>query len=640
MPQLKRTTVEKDHYHVVYIRDDGTGITSPNEDDGHVHLVTLVPATPPQMDPLGNIISEGTPERLEMSEYDGHSHSVIDIVFEEPKDDKVKGKDDVLINEVRVLFKQAKTIERDFRKRGNTSYKFYIGEQWEEADRQALEAAKRACLTVNEIRPIVQVLSGHQRQNRTDIKTFPIEDADPRGAELCNIIIKHVLDYANYEQHESKVFMDQVIVGRGIFDVYVTFDQSQEGDIRVVRYNWNDIFFGPHDYEDASDLEYLVKTKWYSKAELESMYPDKADDLMADMKDAEERNPHVNVPGDQYDADNKSIMPVEINGEPIVNIENKSFRILELWRKRYREVKVLINIEDSENEFIYDKSAILSKEDLKKASNIEGFDVRNVPKWNMEVVTIAGNTVLDKRVSALKDFNVVPVYASKEDDYVQGKVEPLIDLQKEINKRHSQAIDVVNNANNDGWFYDDDTFVSREEEQAFKDSCNTPGWAVKVQNVNKIPIKIERGRFPTELVNMRELSSAKMREIAGITNEVLGLESNAKSGVAIARRLRQGLTTNDYLFDNLSLAKKKLGRILIKMIQDVFTVDRVMKILHDQNAIEPFEITNQEGQRQSFSEIDKEVVRSFLENVDFYKYDVSVSDSANSPTKNIDRLRS
>ena len=129
-----------------------------------------------------------------------------------------------------------------------------------------------------------------------------------------------------------------------------------------------------------------------------------------------------------------------------------------------------------------------------------------------------------------------------------------------------------------------------------------------------------------------------MRELSGITNEVLGLESNAKSCVAISRRLRQGLTVNDYLFYNLSLAKKRLGKILIKMIQDVYTVDRVMKILHDRNAVEPFQVTNEQGEQVNFSEIDEESIRAFLENMDFTKYDVSISESANSPTKNLDRF--
>ena len=507
MADLKRTTFDDNHYHVVYIRDDGVGLTSPHE-DGHVHQVFLTISVDGQI-------------TYEVEEVNGHSHNIIDLVFEEAPDPVVEGNEEDLLNEVNVLFRQARRIERDFRDRGNKCVDFYNGEQWDSDMEARLKANRRACITVNEIKPIVQVLSGHQRQNRTDIKTFPIEDADPRGAEIANVVLKYIMDKANFAQHESKVFMDQVKVGRGCFDVFVTFDESSEGDIRIVRFKWDNVYLGPHEFEDISDLEYLVKTKWYSLAKLKAMYPDKADEIQLDMDMLDGDSPvaHKNIAGDQYNAKNKTLpVLLDDSGDLLVNVEKKSFRLLELWRKRYNEIKILVNIDDPENEFVYENSQLLSKQDFDLARQIRGMEVRNVPDWQMEVITVAGNTLLEKRVSRLKDFNIVPVYAAKEDDYVQGKIEPLIDLQKEINKRHSQAIDVINNSNNDGWFYDDETFATPEEEKTFLNSANTPGWAIKVRDLTRQPQKVERGRFPSELVNMRELASQKMRELAGVTN--------------------------------------------------------------------------------------------------------------------------
>tara|TARA_R110000744_G_scaffold228_2_gene866 strand:- start:9970 stop:12162 length:2193 start_codon:yes stop_codon:yes gene_type:complete len=649
MPALKRTTFDKDHYHIVYILDDGTGTTSPHEEDGHIHDVIFKPEEPsigedglpiPPAEPVeGEIVDEFGD--FELLESNGHSHNIIEILHDDVPDPLVDMSDEDLLKEVSTLHRQARAIDKDFINRGNLAVDFYNGKQWDVETATLLKKNKRACVTVNEIKPIVQVLSGHQRQNRTDIKTFPIEDADPRGSEIVNVILKYILDKSNYAQHESKVFMDQVKVGRGCFDVFVSFDKNTEGDINIVRYKWDQIVFGPHMYEDISDLEYLVKTKWYSKAKLSSMYPDKKDELDLDMTNYEKDESsgdsvNINIDGDQYDAKNK-ILEADYDGSLLVDVQKKSFKLLELWRKRYSEISVLININDTENEFIYEESASLSKEDLKKAGSIQGMEIRKVPNWQMEVIAIAGKTVLDKRVSKLGEFNSIPVYASKDDSYVEGKIEPLIDLQKEINKRTSQAIDIVNTAINDGWLYEEQTFAGKEEEAKFLNDVNTPGWAIKVTDLKNPPVKVERGRFPAELVNMREIASSKMKDLAGITNEVLGQESNAKSGVAIARRLRQGLTVNDYLFDNLSLAKKQLGRVLIKMVQDVYTVDRIEKILHDRNAIEPFQLLD-DGEMKDFSEINEKTIRRFLTNVDFTKYDVSISESANSPTRNLDRF--
>lgn len=625
MPDLKRTTITNGHYHMVYLRDDGTGETSP-ADDGHVHDVVLI------QDPTGAYIS--------LAPSEGHTHYPLDIPIVEKKDKVLDADDESLIRETHSLLRYAKDIENDFRVNGKKSFDYYNGKQWEESEKRELEASKRPAIVVNEIKPIVLSLSGHQRQNRTDIKAFPIEDADPRGAEIVNVVLKYVLDKCNYAQHESKVFLDQCITGRGIFDAYVTFDENPEGDIKIVRYKWDGIYFGPHECEDLSDLEYLVKTKLYSIGSIKSMYPDKADEIDIDLKWFEDftGDAHHNVPGDQYRAANV-MMPLDMDTELNYDVKKKNVWLLELWRKRFDSKKVLINSEDPYNEFIYQNSDALTSTDRKLAKRIPGFEVKDMPEWKMEVITTAGKTVLDKRVSLLHDFNISAVYASKEDSYIEGKVWPLIGLQDEVNKRTSQAIDVVNRSNNDGWFYDHETFANQTEEEAFKGSANKPGFAIKVRDLRKVPQKVERARFPAELVNMRELASTKMKETAGITQEVLGLESNARSGVAIARRVRQGLITNDYLFDNLSIAKKRLGNILIKMIQDVFTVDRIMKILHNQNAKEAFTMKGPDGTETPFSEIDEAFIRDFLSNMDFTKYDVSISESANSPTKNLDRFQ-
>lgn len=627
---LKKTTLGEDgHYHIIYINDEGVAISSPDDKDTHIHTIT--PYQNPETGEIDYYVEEA----------EGHSHYIIDLELKEPKEDLVKGKDDKILHESAELLRSAMSQEYDFRERGRRCYDFYKGKQWDDSSKAILEASHRAAIVVNEIRPIIQVLSGHQRQNRTDIKTFPIEGADPRGAEIADILLKYTLEKANYAQNESNAFLDCLVTGRGLIDAFVDFSDNEEGDIKANKFKWDNIYFGPHDNEDLSDLEYLVKYKWFSLEKVKTLFKEKSNeiDINYSKEISEEGTIHRSDPGKEYQ-DRLHGYPLDYGSEICVDIAKKNVKLFELWRKRYRHEKILINTKDG-NDFVYKNSVLLEPKDLILAKKINGMEIREVSDWTMEVICFIPNVVLMKRVSKLKDFNVVPFYASKEDGYTQGKVEPIIDLQMEINKRHSQAIDVVNRANNDIYYIDNDMFISDQEKNNFINNANTPGYVCELLDVNrKRPIKEERGRFPAELVNMRELASAKIKEISGVTQEVLGQESNARSGVAIARRLRQGLTVNDYLFDNLSIAKKRLGKILIIMIQNVYTVDRIMRILHNQNEVEPFKLMDANGEKTDFNKIDKELIRSFLENVDFTNYEVSISESANSPTKNLDRFTS
>ena len=50
MSELKKTSIDNDHYHFVYLRDDGTGFTSEAK-DGHAHDVEYFQEIPPIIDP-------------------------------------------------------------------------------------------------------------------------------------------------------------------------------------------------------------------------------------------------------------------------------------------------------------------------------------------------------------------------------------------------------------------------------------------------------------------------------------------------------------------------------------------------------------------------------------------------------------
>jgi len=623
MPTLMRTTENEGHYHAIYIGEDGMGITSPEGTGKNRHTHTY------------------DPETGELSEADdGHSHFVIDFELEPEKKPEVEGTDDELLKEGYGLYRAAAEGEGRFRQEGRESYKYYLGEQWTSDQKNILIQSKRACITSNFIKTIVNAICGHQRQNRSDIKTFPIENANPLGAEIANVLIKHAMDKCNAAEHENMVGEDQVITGRGCFDMYVTHDDEPEGDIKVVRYKWDDVFLGPHAMKDISDLEYLVKTKWFSRGKLQSKYPDKFDDIGKNFEDYDKSGtPYIEVPANErYTRGMTSNNYDNYNDMKIIDVEKKTVKLMELWRKRYNK-KELLFYSDKDLEYHFDFAHRLSKKDLNKAKKIEGINLKYTSSFNMEVIVFAGGVVLEKRVESIKDFTVIPVYMTKIDDIIKGMVDGLIDSQDLLNKFMSQAADIINKSNNYGFYYDSETFDSASEEQMFIDEVNTPGFVIKVKDTNRTPVKEEHGSFPSELINMIEFTLGKMMKIASINPEMVGESSNVRAGVAINKRIRQGLVSNDHIFDNLSIAKKRLGKNLLMMIQETYSVDRVMKILNNQNSEEPFTLKDPEsGVDMPYSDFSPEFIEAFLDDVDFTKYDVSISESASSPTKNLDRF--
>ena len=61
---------------------------------------------------------------------------------------------------------------------------FYAGKQWKNEDKKELENAKRPAMTINRIKPLINVLCGYQRLNRYDIEFLPRTNDDDEQAQI------------------------------------------------------------------------------------------------------------------------------------------------------------------------------------------------------------------------------------------------------------------------------------------------------------------------------------------------------------------------------------------------------------------------------------------------------------------------
>ena len=206
MPQLAKTTVNGEgdgHYHILYLRDDGTGVTSVDNDHSHSVEVILPNEDNPQL-------------VINIDEANNHTHEYAPYEIKEPT---LEGEEKDIINDVLEDWYQAVALELDSVASGNKSEDFYMHKQWESKDVAKLDTEERAHVTVNKIEKGVDSLTGYQRQNRTDIIYLPQEGGDARIADILTHLAKFELDACYFPREETKVFEDATITGRGLFHV-------------------------------------------------------------------------------------------------------------------------------------------------------------------------------------------------------------------------------------------------------------------------------------------------------------------------------------------------------------------------------------------------------------------------------------
>lgn len=600
------------HSHLVYLPVNEAGqflrpeaVTG--EDSGHTHLVELEETT-------GTWV-------VMPAEEGGHTHLIGEPVVGSPdKDDRSEQEK---VREVRALFKASKELEGEAYEDAVESEEFYHGEQWSDKARRSLNSQDRACLTINLIKPSIQALCGFQRQNRTDFKFYPVEDGDARVADMCTALVKNICDQNDYDAVETRVFEDAVIAGRGAFHVYVDYGENIEGDIKIEQWSWREVHPGPHERLDWSDCEYVCRDKWYSLERLKRMYPEKADDLVAEHSFfAPDGKPIYNDPVDAYDDKKDGILYLPADPE-YVDLTKKEYRLLVCEKRQYRQLQVLVHALDG---FVV-PAVDWSPSDVSRAKALDGFQAIPRERVTRKVYIVSGSCLLDEYESDSVEFDLLPLYAERIGSRFYGKVQSGKDPQREINKRRSQAVDIGNKMSSWTKYYDQKTFKNPADARRYKQEANKIGGVFELNDITRMPQSEEGVRMPTEVVSLEQSAIDSLYRVLNVNKELLGQESEVKSNVALLTKQKMSLQGNEYLFDNLALTKRAIGRKLVHLIGQIYTPERIMRVLGNRAQKLPVEVAGQPFAQQNPAEL-----LALLRKADITKFDLVVGESAQSPS--------
>lgn len=669
MQEFKVTTPGPDgHYHIVYINSEtgAAAMSAPvgKAKDTHTHQVIYdpprepveeVPAVPPQIDPMtgqpvmvqdpntGQVMPDpGQPGQpadpgkeagswiirpmVDPETSEPHDHEIVDYkvnVKEKKADDKKT------IEECLCLWREALAIVSDCKKKGKESEDFYKGKQWDAATEQMLNSLDRAALTINEIAPNIDTLIGYQMEQRTDIKYLPQEGGDQRVADMLNIISKKLLDGCYFPREETKVFKDICVPGFGAFNVFMDFKENIQGDIKIERFPWTEIVYGPHEKEDLSDCEYEIRSRMQSIATLKYMFGKKAQEIEKNYESYKGQYPDVDksngINGTNTDyrsadkVDDINI-PFTVDGAiPLVDIAKKEFRLVQVTRKTYKEVTVVFN--EAENFFFtaYD----WEEKDIAAASTMPGFQSFTQMKTRMRITKFCGSVVVSDEDPAdlpLHDFYTVPVYGYRQNGEYWGKVEAAKDPQRELNKRRSQVMDTMNRLGASVYYTEPGTFTTPQERERFKKNRSKPGAMFDVNDVGRPPVLEKGADVPNSLVQIMQLDQQNLQRLMNVVVEQTGAN---ESGALFLEKKKGRLTGNQFLFDNLSFAKQKLGKLIVALIQRYYPAPRLQRLLNSQYAKQKFQIGGED-----FSKFTEGEIIEMLEDADLTDYDVIVTESS------------
>jgi len=477
-----------------------------------------------------------------------------------------------------------KEIKKDF--------EFALGKQWDSSDVETLKNAGVKALTINKIKPMIKLVTGIERQSRSDYKAFPEGTEDELMSEISTRLLKNVAKQSRLKNKISEQFKDAMIGGVCYMEPYIDYTQDLiNGEMKFRKVEAKRVLFDPQSEEyDLSDGKYLIKlTLGLSKDDLLMLFPNKKkaiEEISAGKVELTANDDDILQMRDYPSVD-------KMSDDPINQDEKEEYDLIEYYYKCPYEIYYVVSRAQG---VLFETETEAEANTFIITNNIQDGAIVTKRVNEIRLKQVVGKTELtDERATTYpkwKTYPIVPLFAERSTVEtadtslaIQGIVRGLRDLQEEYNKRRTQELRHLNSSVNSGMFIPKDALDSNNQKllkeygsspgvRIFYDPAKTGGASPDSWKVNPTPLSQGHAQLAAE-------NAQDIKEASGVNPDLLANDSESQSGRAILLKQRQGLVMVQESLDNYAQTKEILGRFILSQLGEVYTIESAMKVLGD-----------------------------------------------------------
>lgn len=486
--------------------------------------------------------------------------------------------DNPLLSEISARYQQAKEHAARWRTTARECFQFYADQQWSEKDIQKLEEEQRPVVTFNRIKRLVNAVTGHEANNRAEVRYIPRTLGDAKKNEILTEAGKYFRDQCDAEFEESDAFRDMIICGMGWTSDRLSDANNPDYDLIEERVDPLEMLWDPSAKKpNLADGRYLFRRKRYTEKEIKSIWPDFegpfSDAFDDDSDDSAE--PHQNNPRGKYQSDNRTD---DVKPDVLV---------LE-YQYKDRESFYVVGPVIGEDGQVTEEQFELPVEDNDKL--IERLKDKGVPMvLKRRTITrrcfvIGQEIVQGPDVVCPTDFtyHCMTGYRDRERNTWDGIVSALRDPQRWSNKWCAQIMHILNSNAKGGVMLEENAALDRH---AFEQSWADPGAITWVPEGSLKEGRVQPKPPPmpfTGVEKLLEYANQSFTEVSGVNQELLGLADREQAGVLEYQRKQSAVTLLAPLFDSLRRFRYMQGRVWLYMMAKYVSDGRIIRITQDQ----------------------------------------------------------
>lgn len=520
---------------------------------------------------------------------------------------------------------------------------FFEGRQWTEKQLSEMRLQKRPALQFNIIAPLVRLILGYQRNNKSDIVFKPGQDArsSEQTAEALTRIEKAIATMSRMEFVDTEVFLDGLICGRGVYDTRLEFEDNDLGECKTKARD--PFLFYPDPDASSYDLNetasFIINAQMVSVDEIEGAFGKSVAELirpftmgqtplapLSSLVVNDQVTPIRNFGQREDSAADYWDQFYALSGD-FVDTRRKTIRLIEGQHKVREARNVIIDLETGDKKTLPEawkpdqvQKVLLYCQSIGNPCVVERRMVERI-QWT----TMVGDMLLYDAPSMYEQFTTTGYFPYFRRGVTRGMVEDLIDPQLDKNKRRSARLEIASKSANGGWMYHEQS-LDPVQERNLKKFGSTPGVHVKWKgDVDKKPAVIEPAQPAMAQERMERADDDDLRKISGINDSALGELDRVQSGRAIEARQRQAVLSVQMYMDNHKRSKGLVGEVHLGVIQNHYTEPRLYRVMGEDGQFVQT-LINQQQQDPTTG------LKHILNDVTVGKYAVTVDDSPLSAT--------
>lgn len=478
-------------------------------------------------------------------------------------------KDEKIVREAKDRMTDVLDVEGEFRKRFIDDLKFANADpdnlyQWPNSLIKT-RGDERPCLTINETRIHNFQIINDAKQNKPSVKVKGVGNGSTyESAQIMEDVIRHIEYVSNAQSAYDVATKFQVEGGIGYLRVATDYAGDDTFDQEIFIRPFKDpltVLLDPNIKEaDGSDASYALIFDDMDRDEAERRWPQYKEQLGSHPLNA-------NYVDDWTRSD--------------------QVRIAEYFRKVPKKDRLIGFTDPDSGEQRSILASKLPKEILHGLADDPQTQYREVIEDQIEWFLIIGNEIVERTIWPGKFIPIIRVLG--EETMIEGKLDrkghtrAMKDAQRMLNYWFSAAVEHVALQSKTPYIGAMEAFSNLE---TYWDTANVVNHAWLPFNgydEQGRPILAPQRQAPpvmaTAYIQGLQIAMEQMRAVSGQYQAELGAPSNEISGIAIQQRQRQGDNATYHYIDNLALAIRFLGKILIDLIPKIYDTKRIIRIM-------------------------------------------------------------